>query len=649
MINQTIYTKFEEIASQFPGNTAIEEEDKSIIYENLKFFTNRLANSLIIIRKNIQEVVCVHLESSIEYVISILGILKAGKIFMPINTHFPHTRTDLIFEKTKPTILITNEAFEKQLQLNFLKMNHKKSIKYIIVLDKSFNFVVKKLPSWELEKKHSSYQIENPRLKTPSDDGCYIITTSGSTGKPKAILGSQKGLTHFINWETNEFNLNENTKVSFLSHVTFDVSLRDIFIPLCTGGTLCIPKEETKQNPFKLYKWIQNNRITLIHIVPTLFRLLTKAIHEFSNEKNVFPNLKYILIAGETLYGNDIINWRNIVGNHVELVNIYGPTETTLAKLFYRIKDKTIAPEEIVPLGKPIPDTKIMIIKNDKLCTNGEIGEIHIKTPYMSKGYFNDPVLNKMFFIKDPIKTNGSEIVYRTGDLGKFLPDGNIQFIGRKDNQIKLYGKRIELGEIEVVLNQHSKIKQVAVAVKKDSFGIQRLIAYIVLKSNEKTPINTFREFLKNRLPDYMIPNIYLILKELPLTSSGKIDRKALPEPDNIRPEIEQNFTPPSNSLEKMLSKVWCEVLKINQVGIDDNFFDLGGNSILTAEVITKLQKELGFEIPLVKMFQYPNIRSFAKYINQQEDENSFHQNIQTRARLRRATFKRNKNFKKRN
>ncbi|MHA1830460.1 MAG: amino acid adenylation domain-containing protein, partial [Candidatus Helarchaeota archaeon] len=450
MINQTIYTKFEEIASQFPGNTAIEEEDKSIIYENLKFFTNRLANSLIIIRKNIQEVVCVHLESSIEYVISILGILKAGKIFMPINTHFPHTRTDLIFEKTKPTILITNEAFEKQLQLNFLKMNHKKSIKYIIVLDKSFNFVVKKLPSWELEKKHSSYQIENPRLKTPSDDGCYIITTSGSTGKPKAILGSQKGLTHFINWETNEFNLNENTKVSFLSHVTFDVSLRDIFIPLCTGGTLCIPKEETKQNPFKLYKWIQNNRITLIHIVPTLFRLLTKAIHEFSNEKNVFPNLKYILIAGETLYGNDIINWRNIVGNHVELVNIYGPTETTLAKLFYRIKDKTIAPEEIVPLGKPIPDTKIMIIKNDKLCTNGEIGEIHIKTPYMSKGYFNDPVLNKMFFIKDPIKTNGSEIVYRTGDLGKFLPDGNIQFIGRKDNQIKLYGKRIELGEIEV-------------------------------------------------------------------------------------------------------------------------------------------------------------------------------------------------------
>jgi acyl carrier protein len=355
------------------------------------------------------------------------------------------------------------------------------------------------------------------------------------------------------------------------------------------------------------------------------------------------PDLEYALIAGEPLYGNDVINWWRAAGNQVELVNLYGPSETTLAKLFYRIKDKKLAPSEIVPLGKPIPDTEVLIVKNDRLCSVGETGEIYIKTPFMSNGYYNDPRLNEISFVQNPLIRGRKDIVYKTGDQGKFTPDGNVRFEGRLDGQIKLYGKRIEIGEIEVVLRQHPQVREAAVAARQDAFGNARLIGYVVPEQGKKPAVESLRRFLVDKLPDYMVPSVFVTLNVLPLTHNGKIDRRALPEPDRKRPEMEHAYVSPSTAAERTLTEIWCHVLGLDRVGIRDNFFDLGGTSILAAKTVALMRDAFGIEMPIVKLFQYPSISLLAKYLSQTGDDQPSYENVQDRAQRRRAAFSRHK------
>jgi len=355
------------------------------------------------------------------------------------------------------------------------------------------------------------------------------------------------------------------------------------------------------------------------------------------------PNLEYVLIAGEILYGNDVINWRQAAGNRVELVNVYGPSETTLAKFFYRIKDENFEPSEIVPIGNPIPNTEALIISNHKLCSIGETGEIYIKTPFMSKGYYNDPKLTEASFLQNPLVKDHEDIVYRTGDQGKYRPDGAVQFVGRIDGQIKLYGNRIEIGEIEVVLRQHPQVREAAVTAKQDTFGNMRLVAYVVPRQGERPKVDSLRRFLGDKLPDYMIPAVFVTLDKLPLTHNEKIDRRALPEPDRERPEMEQAYIPPSNELETTLSKIWCQVLGLDLVGIHDNFFDLGGTSILAAKLIALVHQELAIELPIVKLFQYPNITLLAKHLSQPKSDQPTYEAVQDRAQRRRAALSRSK------
>ena len=640
---RNIHSLFEDVVCRSPENIAVDERSQRATYQELNSNANRVAHGLAQIGVGAQTVVGIYSEASIEYIVAMLGVLKAGAIFMPLNRGFPDKRLASILNKAKPYIFITGAHLESELSVKLPKLNLSVYASHMLVLDGAGDFRVKTLPSGTLVASARDFSHENPPLTTGPNDGCYIITTSGSTGEPKAILGCQKGLSHFIHWEIGEFGLNEAVRVSLLSPVTFDVSLRDIFVPLIAGGTLCIPEEETRRHPGKLLKWMRDSRITLTHIVPTLFRLLTGEIQVLASDEDPLPNLKYVLIAGETLYGNDVINWRQALGHHAELVNIYGPSETTLAKFFYRIKNKNIAPNETVPIGKPIPDTEVLIIKSDKLCSIAETGEIFIKTPYMSKGYYNDSKLNEMSFVQNPLTRNHKDIIYKTGDYGKFMPDRSVQFVGRLDGQIKLYGKRIEIGEIEVILRQHPELREVAVAAREDVFGNSRLVGYVVPEPGQKPTVESLRRFIRDKLPDYMVPAVFVTLKALPLTHNEKIDRRALPEPDRARPEMEQAYVSASTALERTLSETWCQVLGLERVGVHDNFFDLGGTSILAVKLIDLVEGALTIELPIVKLFQYPNINLLAKYLSQSQSDRPSYEKVRDRAERRRAVFSRQK------
>jgi amino acid adenylation domain-containing protein len=645
--NITVYRIFEDVADKFSEKIAVTAASGDISYAELNRKANRIAHALQRLDLGHQSIAGIYLQASVGYIAAMIGIMKSGNVFMPVNIQTPATRLDSILEKTRPSVIITDKHLKNDLLEKLKQINESLNPVYLLILDDSLGFDIERCRKDARLIQGIDYPDINPPDLVAVEDGCYIITTSGSTGEPKAILGVHKGLTHFIRWEVNEFNLNDQEKVSLLSPVTFDVSLRDIFVPLSIGGTICIPDEETRTNPRKLAKWLRESRITVMHIIPTLFRLITQEFESHHPPGNAFPDMKYALLAGEVFYWDDAARWKKSIGNTVELVNLYGPSETTLAKLFYRVGNQGIDSYESgsVPLGRPIPDTEVMIINNAEECPVGTMGEIHIKTDFRTRGYYNAPEMNRLAFVQNPLVTDREDVVYKTGDLGEFLPDGNVKFIGRVDNQIKLHGVRIEPTEIESVLNQHDQVRQSAVTAIDDRFGNKQLAAYIVPRPGEKPAVESLRRFVEKRMPDYAVPAVYINIEIMPLTHNGKIDRAALPAPPRIRPEMEERYIAPSTDMEQTLCRIWSQVLNIDRVGIHDNFFYLGGTSLLIVRASEIISKELAIDLPVTKMFEYPKIKSLAEYLTgpKQADHSSSHEDIRQRAQRRKASLSRMK------
>jgi phthiocerol/phenolphthiocerol synthesis type-I polyketide synthase E len=610
-----VHRSFEKTAEQFPRNIAIDDNRGCITYRMLNSEANRVANALINSDVRPGTVVGIYSDANTEYLVALLGTLKAGAVFMPIDIESPDSRFCACLNKAETPILITSSSFEQELLMRFRSLTTLTTTPSLLVLHGSRGPIVKTLVDGTTIAGAPDFSDRAPSIDVGPDDGCYLIMTSGSTGIPKAILGSQKGLCHFMRWEINELSLTDKVRVSALSAVTFDVSLRDIFSALLSGGTLCLPDKETRHNPVRMLDWLQDSCVTLSHLVPTVFRLLTQEVERRGKSARLLSDLEYVLLAGEELYGQDVARWRRAIGDRIQLLNLYGPSETTLAKLFFRIGSQTFAPHEIIPIGRPIPDTDVLIIDGARLCPAGETGEIHIQTSFRSKGYYKDDLLNKERFIQNTFSKDPRAVLYRTGDYGRILPDGNIKFEGRHDEQIKLYGNRVEIGEIETVLRQHDQIYECAVAVKEQVPGDKRLIGYIVPKSGMKPTPQTLRQFVAERLPDYMVPSAFVMLEILPRTHSGKIDRQALPEPSRHRPDIDQPYAPASTKIESKISEIWCRVLGLDRVGLDDNFFDLGGTSVLAARVVALVHETLGANISIVEAFQHPNIRDFSSYL----------------------------------
>ncbi|MBF0572700.1 MAG: amino acid adenylation domain-containing protein, partial [Desulfamplus sp.] len=625
MDKKILHSVFEHIASQFPERIAIEEESRSITYKDLNAGANKIAHALIKMGVEQGIVVGLSFSASIEYIMSNLAVQKVGAIFMPLDADAPPQRLAYMIKKTEPQIILDLPK-----------------IKEILLSD---SYV--KDPS-------ADNNSQNLELTLDPQSPHYIIFTSGSTGDPKAILGKQVSMSHFIHWEITTFGLNEGVKTSLFAPTTFDVSFRDIFVPLLCGGTVCIPEAATIRNIPLLVDWMTKSRLTLVHCVPTLFRLIRKELKarktlnsqsELNVEYKPLPDLENILLAGEALYGTDVIDWMDLVGDRIKLTNIYGPSETTLAKIHYRITERPAEANKIMPLGEPITNTAILILKENRLCKIGEIGEIHIKTPFRSHGYYKDPELTAQCFIQNPL-TPDADIIYKTGDLGRYQPDRKIEFIGRLDSQVKINGIRIELAEIESRLFTHHAIERPLVIAHTNPDHEARLVCYYTLKesvsagsafansvdskasvksdeavktsvSGERVDIDPaqLRAFLAEYLPPYMIPSFFVRLNEFPLNINGKIDRKRLPKPEDLLYD-RIPYAPPTNEREIKLSTLFSEVLGIDKVGANTPFLDLGGNSLSAIRIISRIFAEFRVEVAIRDFFENPSIRQLAALLD---------------------------------
>ncbi|HET7287805.1 MAG TPA: amino acid adenylation domain-containing protein, partial [Pyrinomonadaceae bacterium] len=592
MKHENVHSFFSRIASDFPSNIAISAGPREVSYRELEERSNSLANFLLAKGASAGSPVAVLTEDRVEIIIALLGILKARCVFAPLDPNIPDKRLQAMLSLLRPEWFITEE--QSASRVNNLLQETGNETCVVCVNDEIDAYINPARPSDESQP----------------DDMCYVVFTSGSTGQPKAIAGRLKGIDHFIRWEIKTFDLGADSRVSQILPPTFDGSLRDIFVPLCTGGTACVPDDnDTLLDAKKLVAWLDREQITLIHCVPSLFRSL---LNEQLIARN-FKSLKYVLMSGEPLLPADVKRWTQIFGERIQLINLYGPTETTLVKFFYFVKASDQERRNI-PVGKPMEGAAAMVVdKRGRPCPKGTIGEIYIRTPYRTLGYYNQPELTRESFIQNPFNNDPNDIVYKTGDLGRVLEDGNYEFLGRLDRQVKIRGNRVELPEIEDALRGHAAVTDVAVIDREDSSGHNFLCAYVVLGSVIDT--EELRQLVIDQLPDYMVPSAFVVMESLPHTISGKIDRQALPAPGLTRAGMGE-YVAPSTDNEKVLAEIWTEVLGVEQIGIHDNFFRLGGHSLRATQILSRVRAVLNVDVPLRSLFESPTVAGLAALIS---------------------------------
>lgn len=581
---------FTSVASERGTAVAVSEASGTeITYADLDARANGIAAALQALGVTRGTPVGIGLGRGISYVASLLGVMKRGGIAMPLDIATPPRRLERVLRTSKVELVLATAANAAGWRS---RLESAGSTARILEVDAV-------APAAE----HAA------PVRDPLDTG-YLIFTSGSTGVPKGVAGRWAGVTHFVKWEMGEFGLGNDCRVSFLAPPTFDVSLRDIFVPLLSGGTLCIPDADVVANPAGLVDWLSGQGVTLVHCVPTVFRQVLRALE--SRGADSLPALERMLLAGEPLYLEDIRRWREAMGERIELVNLYGPTETTLAKAFYRIGDLPRTDSGIVPIGRPINDAELLVMRGGSPCGVGQIGEIHIRTPFRSNGYYGQPDLTAEAFIADPADPGSGGAVYRTGDQGRIREDGAVEFLGRLDDQVKVNGIRVELGEVASHLRRMPGIEEAVAGVQQDRDGANRLVAYYT--ASEPLEAGHVRAHLAEYLTVGMLPVFYVQLDALPVNIRGKVDRKALPKPAELLYE-EDTFVAPAGEAEEKLAAIWQDVLGAERISAEQSFFEMGGDSLRAIRAIGRMYRAFGVEVSLRDVYQRGSIRELARWI----------------------------------
>jgi amino acid adenylation domain-containing protein len=600
MSRRNVISMFADTATRFASKAAVEWRNQRVSYKELDDQSNRIAHWLISSGAATEDPVVVALANSIDTIPALLGVWKAGCAFVPVDLNNPGKRTEAMISAVQPQWIITETQVAETIagmvkvpQGQILHIDRKDALQDAPDLD----------------------HIAIRSAQAGPDSVCYLYFTSGSTGTPKAIAGRPKSVAHFIEWESKFLNAGEDLRVSQFTHPAFDAFLRDIFLPLCNGGTVCIPdSSEAMLDANKLLQWIDEQRIQVIHCVPSLFRMLL-------NQKlrpEMFRDLKFILMAGEVISPADVKRWMDVFGERVQLVNLYGPTETTMVKFFHCIAPAD-AHSKSIPIGKPIDGTRALVVSPEgKACPPNFAGEIYIRTPYMTLGYYKAPELTRQVFIPNPFSKDPNDIVYRTGDLGRMLPDGTFEFLGRSDFQVKIRGVRVELGEIENALRACDGVKDSAVIVARDHNDEPYLVAYVA--ADPQAQVETLRDRIATELPPNFVPSVIIRLDQLPLTPNGKVDRKALPVPEKQRSN-QTAYRAPETSTEKELGAIWSDLLGIERIGADDDFFSLGGHSLLATQLMSRIRAAFEVEVPLGALFEGPTIAKLARVVGQKQIE----------------------------
>ncbi|MBN3942856.1 amino acid adenylation domain-containing protein [Nostoc sp. NMS9] len=589
--DKCIHQLFEAQVEKTPNAIAVVFENQQLTYRELNNRANQLAHYLQQLRVKPEVLVGICVERSLDMIIGLLGILKAGGAYVPLDPTYPQERLAFMLKDAQVSVLLTQNKLLPKLPENDV---------HIVYLDTDWGEI-----SQETEKKPDS-------SVTPLNLA-YVIYTSGSTGKPKGVQIAHRNLVHST---TARITYYQEPVTSFLllSSFAFDSSVVGIFWTLCSGGILCLPQEGLQLEIPKLVELIAQNHVSHLLSLPSLYALL---FQEAKPEQ--LTSLRTVIVAGEPC-PTELVQRHYQLKSETPLFNEYGPTEGTVWSSVYHSHSRQTRKQ--VSIGWPITNTQIYILDSHlRLVPIGVSGELYISGDGLARGYLNQPALTSEKFIPNPFGDKSVARLYKTGDLARYLPNAEIEYIGRIDHQVKIRGFRIELPEIEAVISQHPAVRETVVVVREDSADFQRLVAYLVLQKKQTLTITELRRFLELKLPNYMVPAAFVMLEALPLTPNGKVDRKALPAPDKARPESEAVYQPPQTEVEKTIADIWQELLHVENVGIHDNFFELGGHSLLLVQVHSKLQKIFERNFPLVEMFQYPTISHLAKYLSQESSE----------------------------
>lgn len=581
--DKAVHELFEEQVGKTPNSVAVVYEDKMLTYKELNKIADKLAWKLREKGVGPDSIVGVMIERSVEMVAGIMGVLKAGGAYLPIDPEYPADRIKYMADDSGANIILIYKNHNEDIGIDKEKIF---DIGYILdnqgKLEGSLNI---------------KYRLDRP---------IYVIYTSGSTGNPKGAIVKSNSFTNLINWYTKDFEIGEEDNILLIAPVSFDLAQKNLYATLVKGGKLCIFPDNTHDYA-KALQIIEKERITIVNCTPSAFQLLIGTSEDYSELKS----LRYVFLGGEPINTAKLLEWANSEYYHAEIVNTYGPTECTDIATYYRLPNDRLAVMTNVPIGKPIDNIKLYVLDNENnLKGIGQLGELCISGISVGSGYLGSPELTAEKFVDNPFEPGTK--MYRTGDLTRWLDDGNIEFLGRIDHQVKISGYRIETGETESCLIKHEQIDEAAVVAREDESGMKYLCAYIV--GAFKQSVNELREYLGKELPKYMIPSKFVKLERMPLTPSGKIDRKALPEPEeNLLSENE--YEAPRNELEERLVSIWKEVLGVEIVGVNNNFFDLGGHSLKAASLVAKIHRVLDVQVPIREIFNSQTIRELSNYI----------------------------------
>jgi amino acid adenylation domain-containing protein len=582
--DKCIHQLFEEQVEKTPDAVAVVFENQQLTYRELNKRANQLAHYLqqLGVKPDVMVGICV--ERSIEMVVGLLAIMKAGGAYMPLDPAYPKERLAFTLADSQVSVLLAHAHLVNDLPPH--------SAQLVCIDTDSTAF--------------ADYSAENLVSNAMPEDLAYVIYTSGSTGKPKGVQIPHSAVVNFLSTMRQIPGLAKEDILLSVTTLSFDIAALELYLPLIVGARLVLVNREITTDSNQLLKQLVSNGVTVMQATPATWRMLVAAGWQSKNTMK-------ILCGGEAL---DSSLAYQLLERGKEVWNLYGPTETTIWSAVQKVNYQQ-QQQGVSFIGRPIANTQFYILDpHQTLVPVGVPGELHIGGVGLARGYWNRPELTREKFIYSPFESG--KRLYKTGDLARYLTDGKIEFLGRIDHQVKIRGFRIELGEIEALLEQHPQVRETVVVAREDIPNDCRLVAYLVNHDNATPSVNELRGFLKEKLPEYMLPSAFVVLDALPLTPNRKVARRALPVPESLRPTLTTSYQVPQSEMEQQIAKLWQEVLHLDKVGIHDNFFDLGGHSLLMLQVNNKLRAILQRDISVITMFQNPTIYSLAQYLSQE-------------------------------
>ncbi|CAG0934567.1 novobiocin biosynthesis protein NovH [Thermoflexales bacterium] len=592
-----LHLHFEQQVHRTPASIALVFEGRTFTYQELNRRANQLAHYLRKQGVGPETLVAMSVERSPEMIVGVLGIMKAGGAYLPLDPAYPAARLDYILNDTRASLLLT----QQRVAAKFASVQIER-----LCLDTDWAFI----------QQESS---ENPVNKSTSRNLAYVIYTSGSTGRPKGVLIEQRSACNLAHAQIQAFHIQADSRVLQFASFSFDASVSEIFTALLSGARLYLASQSALLPGPDLLQTLRNQAITTVTLPPSVFAALSP---------EALPHLKTVISAGETCTAEVVARWAPARC----FLNAYGPTESTVCATL----TECTADGQEPPIGLPLNNQRVYLLDPQlQPMPPGEPGEIYIGGVGVARGYRNRPELTAEKFMPNPFSQEPGARLYRTGDRAYQLPDGKFMFIGRHDDQVKVRGFRIELGEVEVALNRHPAVQQAVAVVQLHEPSGKRLVAYGVTRDQQKIALRDLRNFLKETLPEYMLPTAWIQLEALPLTSNGKVDRQALPLPDKAEVDLRETFEAPRTPIEEALARIWAEVLGSKQandewlIGVNDSFFDLGGHSLLATQVVSRMSSLFQVDVPLSLLLAVtPTVAEMSRTVEQHLIEQAETENI---------------------